>query len=289
MDRMNNTVSMGSKAQKDGKIRESIYNGIFYPDDEAELSGSINTLINASPAQKGDAFAIISPHAGYTIAGGVIASAFKSAMNRQIKTVVIVAPIHNDPPDEIVLPESKYFLTPLGSIQVNREYVDELTSCSNAIICNDIPHLEEHCVEIQLPFIKHLFPEAEIVPVLMGKPNLKNIKLLSNALQLTFAPSYTNTLFVISANMTSYLALENAEKEYETLIGLIQAKNWQGIPEAYTRKEISSCGSGSIAAVLSFNNPECKINVLDKGSSAQVDKDINKIVLYAAISISHKG
>ncbi|MBN1411186.1 MAG: AmmeMemoRadiSam system protein B [Spirochaetales bacterium] len=279
---------MATKAQEDGKIREYIFNGIFYPDDENELTSVIQTLIKSSKAPKGESLAIISPHAGYTIAGNLIASAFKSAMKRNIKTVVIIAPIHNDPPNEVVLPESKYFLTPLGSIKVNHDYIDELSSCSNAIICNDIPHLEEHCIEIQLPFIKYLFPKADIVPILLGNPTMKNIKLLSNALQLTFKALYPTTLFVISANMTSFLNSEEAKKEFDVLLNLITEKNWQGIPEAYSRKKISSCGSGCIATVLSFNNIDFDIKILENGSSDQFDKDIDKIVMYSAISMIQK-
>ena len=195
---------MSKKIPSDGKIRESIVNGIFYPSEEKELITLIENLMSQTERDPGDAFAIITPHAGYTYAGKQIARAFKSTINRQIKNIVIVAPIHSKQDPGIYLPESKFFLTPIGSIPVNQDLVDELLTCSTNILNKDIPHLEEHCIELQLPFIRYLFPNIPIVPILLGNSSEKNIKLLSNALQLTFSSSYDHTLFIITSNMSAY-------------------------------------------------------------------------------------
>lgn len=276
---------MGKKFPSDGKIRESIVNGIFYPSEEKELLSLIKKLMNKTNKVPGDAFAIISPHAGYTYAGKYIAQAFKSTLKRQIKNVVIVAPIHSKPNSGIYLPESKFFLTPIGSLPVNQELVEELLACSTGILNQDIPHLEEHCIELQLPFVRYLFPHASIVPILLGNSSKKNIKVLGNALQLTFSSCYANTLFIISSNMSAYIAEEEANRETDTLLNLIQNHDWQAIIESKGKGEISSCGAGCISTLLSFSNISYNIEVVGRGSSAQIDTSKKKVVNYAAIAL----
>jgi AmmeMemoRadiSam system protein B len=279
---------MAKKAPHEGKIRESIVDGIFYPAEEEELTALIESLLEKSGEDAGNAFAIISPHAGYSYAGEIIARSFKASAKRNIKDVVILAPIHTDPIDHIFLPESKFFLTPLGSLKVNQELADELLSCSTNILRKDLPHLEEHCIEVHLPFIKYLFPEANIVPILLGNSSLRNIKILSNALQLTFAPVYSSTLFVVSSNMTTHMNKEIAEHETKTLIDLITKIDWKGIATAKVSGEISSCGAACIATILSFNDIEYDIRVTSTGSSESLNEDKGDIVNYASISIYNK-
>jgi AmmeMemoRadiSam system protein B len=266
------------------KIREPIVEGIFYPSDGKHVQQLIQKLIAEASNKQSNAFAIITPHAGYRYVGPIMASAFLSAAGRSIKTVVILAPVHRDPHEEIYLPESESFRTPLGLIQVNHSFVDEIIECSNNFFKNDIPHLEEHCIEVQLPFIQHLFPDAKIVPILFGKVNAKNVKLLSNALQVVFTEYYPETLFVVSANLTSYIKSEDAKREAEIIIELIKKKDHDGILSAYANKKISSCGCGCIATLLSFKNLNLTPDVISYGNSADINSNYKELVHYAAIS-----
>jgi AmmeMemoRadiSam system protein B len=285
---MNNNIDMARKSPQDGKIRESIVDGIFYPAEENELRTLIDNLIQTSKAEEGSAFAIVAPHAGYSYAGEFIASSFKAASKRAVKNVVIIAPIHTDPEANIFLPESKFFLTPLGAIEVNMQLANEILSCSTSILQKDLPHLEEHCIEVHLPFIRHLFPDAKIVPILLGNSTTSCVKLLSNALQLTFAHSYSQTLFVVSANMTSHMNKENTEIETKILFDLINAFDWRGIIEAKASGRISSCGAGCISTILSFNEIEYETKIIATGSSEKQNEEHGEIVTYASIAINNK-
>lgn len=280
---------MGNKSPSEGKIRESIVNGIFYPAEEEELLSLLKNLMNKTKREPGDAFAIISPHAGYSYAGKQIAQAFKTTIERQIKNIVIVAPIHTKPGPGIYLPESKFFLTPIGSIPVNQELVEDLLACSTGILNQDIPHLEEHCIELQLPFIRYLFPHASIVPILLGNSSEKNIKLLSNALQLTFSSSYSQTLFIITSNMTAFIKKEDADRETETLLNLIVDHDWKGIIESKEKGKISACGAGCISTLLSFSNVSYDVKIVGRGSSGDIDTSRKKIVNYAAVALYIKN
>ena len=268
------------------EIREPIVDGIFYPENKEELEVKITRLLEQTKKYKGSAFGIISPHAGLEYSGQIMAAAYQSAANRKIKTIVILAPVHREPLDNIILPESNQFKTPLGVMKVNQKYIEELISCGTRIVRDEIPHLEEHCIEIQLPFLQILFPDADIIPILIGKTKPGNIKLLSNALQLIFAEHYETTLFVSTANIATSYIQKNSQKEAEKFINLIKEVNIQGIIEAKSQKKISSCGWMCAATILSFANMNYKVDVLMNSSSEKINSGSNNIVHYAAISLN---
>jgi AmmeMemoRadiSam system protein B len=173
-------------------------------------------------------------------------------------------------------------------MQYNQELVEEMHSCSTEILCKDLPHLEEHCIEVQLPFIRYLFPHASIIPVLLGNSTMRNIKMLSNALQLTFSSLYAHTLFVVTANMTGYIKEEDADKETELLLSLIMEQKWKDIIEQKEKGHLSSCGAGCIASILSFNNVNYRLKVIEQDSSLKIEQHKKKKVNYASIAIYNR-
>ncbi|MBN2738957.1 MAG: AmmeMemoRadiSam system protein B [Spirochaetales bacterium] len=278
---------MGISSSQDGKIRESIVNGIFYPNDPEELAKDVETRLESQSIAQGDVLGIMTPHAGYEYAGNIMAAAFQATAKRPVKNVVILAPIHHERNQGIYFPESKFFLTPLGAVTVNLPLIKEILSCGTGMLQGDIPHLEEHCIEVQLPFIRFLFPQAQIVPVLLGDLKPKHIKLLRNSLQLSLAEKMNSTLFVISANLTAMLPKERADKEAALLLDKIQANAWEEILELKAAREISSCGTECLASFLSFNGFNFQPKLLQRGNSGEVNKDSKEIVHYAGISFNN--
>ena len=161
------------------RARPPIVDGLFYPAEKGPLAGMVDGLLARSPTPEGDAFAVISPHAAYGYAGEVMAAAFRAMRLRPLRTIVLLGPIHRDPVESLCLPESAVFTTPLGDVRVDEASVDALLASDPLFRRNDIPHLEEHCIEVQLPFLARLFPDASIVPILMGSQSSSAVDVLS--------------------------------------------------------------------------------------------------------------
>ena len=185
------------------KVRDATVAGIFYPDDPSELEERVSALLEAARPSILNAKAIVSPHAGLDYSGDLSALAWKSASARRIDTVLILAPLHRAEESQIFLPESDYFEMPTGRVSVDRDIVGELKDCGTIMSENDIPHFEEHGIELQLPFMLAQFPEARLVPVLVGKPTPAVIKALASALTLVFADRIDSTLVVLSTDLGS--------------------------------------------------------------------------------------
>ncbi len=270
------------------KVREPIVEGIFYPSDRKKLQRLVTSLLAAAPADGETAWGVLSPHAGYRYSGAIAAAAFAAARGRRVKTAVILAPLHRTEKDEVILPESAKFKMPSGLLDVDRRAVDEIVSCSTRFVKDDIPHLEEHSVEVQLPFLPALFPGIAIVPVLVGKIGRGTIVALANALKLVFGQSGDSTLFIVSANLTSFMHGREAKNEAETLLRLLLEGNAEGLLSAFENGTITSCGVPALAALMLYAGNSCDIRLLSSGNSAEVNRDYRELVHYAAVGFFNR-
>ncbi|MBN2351812.1 MAG: AmmeMemoRadiSam system protein B [Spirochaetales bacterium] len=265
------------------KVREPIVEGIFYPSDRQKLKRLVTSLLATAPPTGGSAWGILSPHAGYRYSGAIAAAAYSAARDRKVKTAVILAPLHRTEKDEVILPESEKFKIPLGLLDVDRRAVDELVSFSTRFVKDDIPHLEEHSIEVQLPFLPVLFPGAAIVPVLVGRIGRKTVAALANALEIIFGKRSDSTLFIVSANLTSFMQGGAAKTEAETFIRLILEGDTEGLLSSFEEGTINSCGVPALAALMLLAGTSCDRRLLSSGNSAEVNRDYRELVHYAAV------
>jgi AmmeMemoRadiSam system protein B len=266
-------------------IRPPIVDGLFYPAKREALGSLVDELMAHSVVPEGASFAVISPHAGYEYAGEVMAAAMRAIARRPVRTAVIIGPVHRDSGKGFFLPESERFATPLGDLAVDEEAVSALCASDPLFRRDDIPHLEEHCLEVHLPFLARLFPGLSLVPLLLGTATAAMVATLSRCLALTFAGKAEHTVFIASANMASYMTGRDIAAENAALEELLANCDGRGVLAAAEKRRISTCGAAAIAALISLAGEGCRARVLARGSSLGRDDDIMRIVHYAAVSI----
>ncbi len=271
------------------KVRGPIVDGIFYPDDDLLLHNKVELLIENSRVQPGRSSGIISPHAAFAFSGELAAASFQSAAEREVDKVIIIAPVHRDYTERIFLTESDFFSIPTANIKVDTETVNKLLEYNPLFQINDIPHLEEHCIEIQLPFIAHLFPEAEIIPILIGNNSSKLVLTLVDAIKKVFNDNFEKTLIVASSNIVSYLEQDTAHQYCEYLLDIIKTGNHEKLIEEVDRCKLKSKGLSTIASLLLLTGKDAGINILRTRDSAKTGKDSGKVVCYAAISVNKEN
>jgi AmmeMemoRadiSam system protein B len=271
------------------RLRPPIVDGLFYPSKREALGTLVDQLMAASPTPRGASPAVISPHAGYEYAGPVMAAAYRAVALRPVRVAVVLGPVHRDAEDGVFLPESEAYSTPFGEIPVDGEAVAALCAADPVFHRDDIPHLEEHCIEVQLPFLARLFPGLAIVPILVGGGGAPVATAVAAALRSVFSTKLESTVFVMTANMASYMTGRDIEAEGAALEDLLTGCDWRGVIAAAKRKQISACGSTGIAALLSFLGSNCHARILARGSSRGEDADESRIVQYAAVSLERSS
>lgn len=110
----------------------------------------------------------IVPHAGWVFSGdmaGVVFAAIKQTREK-VNTFVIFGAAHRYLGSRAAVYDRGSWLTPLGEIDID----EELSGAIAKIDCAEADlgaHRTEHSIEVQIPFIQHLFPGAGIVPIIV--------------------------------------------------------------------------------------------------------------------------
>ncbi len=272
---------------KDKNLRSPIVEGIFYPSDKSDLEQQVNKYIKG--LIPGCANIILTPHAGYNVAGQLMAEAFMAAASRQIKEVVIISPVHREECDQIILPYFKSFYTAAGNLNINMKSLHLFKGEDPAIVREDIPHLEEHAIEDQLPFISRLFPESTILPVLLGKTTISLVKKLSSALKRTYEDRMEEVLFVVTSNLSLYEKEDAAMAKSDKALQLFKKGDWREICEEKRTGQIDACGAGALAAFLALYTCEMTMDVINCSRSEGKESEKGKMVSYGALSFKEKN
>jgi len=147
--------------------------GSFYPANADELGALVDGLVAKSvrhhptPASLGPASVagILVPHAGLVYSGIVAAAGWRSAtVGAPPPTIVLLGTNHGAAwLDGVGAWDGGPWRTPLGDVAVDRELTDAVITLGEPFGADARCHLGEHSLEVQLPFVARLAPEARIV------------------------------------------------------------------------------------------------------------------------------
>jgi AmmeMemoRadiSam system protein B/AmmeMemoRadiSam system protein A len=184
-------------------VRPAAVAGMFYPHVPDKLRHTVGTFLKDTHGVKasGKIRGLVSPHAGYIYSGIVAAAGYKQ-IDPSIRTVILLGPSHRVRLTAPSIPEVQAYRTPLGDVRLAR-----LASTLRRLPgFKPVPeaHLEEHALEVQLPFLQVMLKEFEIVPILTNSSDPK-------ALASTLAPYVDkDTLVVASSDLSHYYSYEAA-------------------------------------------------------------------------------
>jgi len=268
-------------------VRSPIVDGLFYPEDSADVLMYMRS-IGLKRGRGGPAKAIIAPHGAWEISGSLAGAAFASAAGRaehgNLSRVVVMGPIHNNQDEGIFLSNSHSFQTPLGDILVDHEASSWIEAYSPRIKIYDIPHLQEHSIEVLLPFVKYFFPKASIVPILMGGQRKQDIRVLANALHAAFAPSMDDTLVAVSFNLTVYHDTPEELETIEECMSLFRDGKRRQLFTAFDDGQITGCGDALVTALMQSRLLDMTRPALASESLLSARGEQDKTVYYGAFS-----
>jgi len=235
--------------------------------------------------KKTNAIAAMVPHAGWVYSGKVASSVF-SAMS-PADTYIIIGPNHTGIGPQISIFPSGSWQTPIGSLSVNAEFVSDLCEEFKQITPDETAHSQEHSIEVQLPFIKYINPNAKIVPITLANYSLEICTKLALAIAKTIKEKYSNqkVLLLASSDMSHHISTKEA-KELDTLaINDMLSLNATALLKTVEENNISMCGSGPVAVVITaakiLGAKEAKLIAYDNSGTAT--NNTSEVVSYAGM------
>jgi MEMO1 family protein len=226
--------------------------GSWYPSDPSRLTAELEEHLAAAapPPLPGRVVALIAPHAGLRYSGPVAAFAYKTLVGRRGLTVFLVGPSHRVAFRGVSLYAAGEFETPLGPLAIDERSAAALLAAAPLIVNEPGPHRSEHSLEMQLPFLKHLVPDAAIVPMLMGTQRSEEIDALAPALAAA-AAGRDDVVLVASSDLSHYEPAPIAHDLDARVVGDVEGFD----PESLERRldaapHTFACGGGPMVAVM---------------------------------------
>jgi hypothetical protein len=176
--------------------------------------------------------------------------------------------------------------TPLGDVEIDTETANRILQASNIIDVDEMAHVYEHSIELQLPFLQYLYgSDFKFVPICFMMQDLESSREVGKA--VAKALKGKKALVIASSDMTHDEPQETAEKKdglaIEAAINMDEERYYSTV-ESYA---ISTCGYGpTIAAITATKELGAKkAQLLCYKTSGDIFGDYHsRIVGYASIA-----
>lgn len=273
-------------------VRTSPLAGTWYPADRGSLAAEIDGLVDAVslPPVEGRLLALVSPHAGYRYSGACAASGYALLGGGDFRRVIVLGPSHHVGFAGVAMTEHAWWETPLGRVAIDRETCDALAAEGIARVLPGADR-REHSIEIQVPFLQHALGGFQLVPLMTGDMEERDMERLAAALRARIGGE---TLVVASSDLTHYGAgfeyvpfEEDVRSNLGALDGgaieLIRSRNWRGLADYRRATGITACGLAPIEALLRALPEDSRGMLLRYYTSGDLTGEWDHVVSYASL------
>jgi len=263
-------------------LRYPIVAGMFYPGDKTACRRQLEECLRGGQApdfDRGQALDVpqpilggVVPHAGWTYSGPTAGRVF-AAVKAQApiasigaqgapETFVLFGAVHSWGVSGASLYGAGSWRTPLGDLAIDEELAQEALKASKLLADRPQAHAEEHSIEVQLPFIQYLFPEARILPIAV--PPSADAPEVGREVARAVRQAGRKAVAVGSSDLTHYgpryglapsgvgdRALQWSKQNDARLLDLVVALRAEEVL-AEAQAHHNACGAGAIAAAIGY-------------------------------------
>lgn len=266
-------------------VRPPAVAGTFYPGDPRQLAKMIDDLLANGDVQPADWPAVMVPHAGLVYSGRLAAQTFRRV--RIPETVIILAPKHTGRGvDYAVAPHDTWSL-PGGAIASDPALARRLVAEVPGFQLDAAAHQQEHAIEVQLPILARLAPQARVVGITLGAGNWERCRELAAGLAGVLRTLQPRPLLVISSDMNHFASDAENRRLDEIALQAVESLDPAAIYETVVlRHNISMCGVRPALVVLETLR---QLDLLGQcvrvgyDTSAAVSGDTHRVVGYAGL------
>lgn len=258
--------------------RRAAFSGSWYPDDPGACREAIERFLGEGKDDKTKmvkkrCVGGIVPHAGWFFSGSIacrviaaVATHFDvsgiGAFGNTRPDVIMVFGMHMHPSSPACVMSGGHWETPLGDLEVHGEIARMLAVNAGVHPCDATSFPQENTIELQLPFIKHFFPEAAIVPV--GVPPTAQAETIGKCAVEAATRQGLTMAIIGSTDMTHYgsnygfspkgtgkkaLAWVKNENDRSAIDAMVAMESQKVIEEGLKHRNL--CCSGAVAAAIS--------------------------------------
>jgi AmmeMemoRadiSam system protein B len=265
-------------------IRNPVVSGKFYPGSATSLETQIEGFVDKG-VTKEEVLGVISPHAGYDYSGPVAGAVISRVSFKD--TFVIIGPNHTGLGQPFSIMTEGTWRTPLGNVEIDADLAVKILEMSPSLKEDHIAHLEEHSIEVQIPFLQYLKKDVRIVPILLTHTDSTVYKEIGKGIAEAIKDRPSEVVIMASSDMTHYEDQDSASRKDLLAIVAILELNEDELLKRIREYHITMCGYAPVVSLISA----CKdlgageTELVKYQTSGDVIRDFSSVVGYAGIII----
>ncbi len=267
-------------------IRRSALAGTWYPGSATALQQTVDAFLGRARDGRiaGDLIALIAPHAGYPYSGQVAAYAYNQLADRHFDTAILVGPSHYVFISQFATSADDAYQTPLGIVPVDHDIRQKLGAL---IPLERVRENQEHCLEIQLPFLQRTLQDFRFVPILIGDHSLPACQRLADALAQVVREADKPVLLVASTDLSHFHDYDTARRLDSVFVERVNQFDPEGLARDLESRKTEACGGGPAVAIMLAARAlgATKAEVLHYANSGDVTGDRWRVVGYTAAAL----
>jgi hypothetical protein len=265
-------------------IRQPVVAGQFYPASPSQLKSMIEEMVDEK-AEKEEVIGLISPHAGYMYSGPVT-----GALVSRIKfkdTFIIMGPNHTGMGKPFSIMSEGVWQTPLGDVEIDAELARHILTGSLYLKDDFVAHLNEHSIEVQLPFLQYFKPGFKFVPIILGYGTGFVYKEIGREIARAVKELKRQVIIMASSDMTHYESHQSVRRKDTRAIEAILELNEDELLSRVQEQNITMCGYGPAVSLISAARElgATRAELVKYQTSGDTTGDYSSVVGYAGIAL----
>jgi AmmeMemoRadiSam system protein B len=177
--------------------------------------------------------------------------------------------------------------TPLGSVEIDSKLGKQILAESQNLEEDQVAHLYEHSVEVQIPFLQYLKQDFKIVPIVFSYGPRAVYKEIGRAIGKAIKDLKAETVIIASSDMTHYESQESAKRKDTQAINAILELNEDELLNRIEKLNISMCGYAPTVSLISAAKElgARRAELVKYQTSGDVTGDYSGVVGYAGIIV----
>lgn len=276
-----------SPRQNDAMFRQPVVAGRFYPASPDALRREVAAYLGEAGPEPEDAPTILAmtPHAGYIYSGSVAGRTLGAA--RLSDTVLLLGPNHTGRGRRLALWPSGAWAVPGCDVPVDADLARALAEAEPRLTPDLAAHLDEHSLEVLLPFLCVKNPGVRIVPLAVAEPDPDVLRQVAGTMARVLGERPEPVSLVVSSDMSHYVPHETAKRRDALALDRALALDPDGLYRVVREAGITMCGV--LPMVLGLHLAKAlgarQAVLAAYATSGEASGDYSQVVGYAGVLV----
>ena len=257
--------------------------GTFYPADPGELSRMLDDFLAGEAKQEAWPAAMV-PHAGLIYSGRIAAGVFKRL--KIPRTVIILCPRHTPLGTEWAVAPQRTWSIPGAEIESDFMLARQLSQAIPGLEMDALAHQREHAIEVELPFIARLAPQAKVIGIAIGGGDLATCRKFAEGLAGVVKKLPERPLLLVSSDMHHFATDAENRRRDELALAALETLDPEEVYATVLENGISMCGVLPAVIVLETLRLLGGVKKAERtgyATTADVTGDKSRVVGYAGM------